>query len=259
MHACAQLSFMPLSRVPRRRCTPRTPRTQAERGGRYHRERRRVARLGPRTPALRTGVNYASREMSNCSPYRKIYNSSRCGKHYVPSPTPDTHSARSFPPCLADSTPPRTPLSHPYSRSRDDPPFVGRALRLPEGVLKLSLSLSFFDPFQIISGGVKRSPPRFVRCLNRVFVFVRFPFIRGWLILKRRTEGLVVERGLKFRSKECREILGQRVYTRTQTRTYTCTQAERNNRGCGSGTRSDLAIFPPRPVSNRQSGSALVH
>lgn len=30
-----------------------------------------------------TGVNYASREMSNCSPYRKIYNSARCGKHYV--------------------------------------------------------------------------------------------------------------------------------------------------------------------------------
>lgn len=30
-----------------------------------------------------TGVNYASREMSNCSPYRKIYNSALCGKHYV--------------------------------------------------------------------------------------------------------------------------------------------------------------------------------
>lgn len=31
----------------------------------------------------RTRVNYVSCEMSNCSPYRKIYNSARCGKHYV--------------------------------------------------------------------------------------------------------------------------------------------------------------------------------
>lgn len=258
MHACAQLSFMPLSRVPRRRCTPRTPRTQAERGGRYHRERRRVARLGPRTPALRTGVNYASREMSNCSPYRKIYNSSRCGKHYVPSPTPDTHSARSFPPCLADSTPPRTPLSHPYSRSRDDPPFVGRALRLPEGVLKLSFSLFFRSIPNYFRGGEAKSSA-FRSLFKSCFCFRPFLFYSWVVDIKAYTEGLVVERGLKFRSKECREILGQRVYTRTQTRTYTCTQAERNNRGCGSGTRSDLAIFPPRPVSNRQSGSALVH
>lgn len=28
-------------------------------------------------------VNYVSCEMSNCSPYRKIYNSARCGKHYA--------------------------------------------------------------------------------------------------------------------------------------------------------------------------------
>lgn len=70
--------------------------------------------------------------------------------------------------------------------------------------------------------------------------------------IKTYTEGLVVERGLKFRSTaECREVLG--------THTHTYAEGERNNRGCGSGTRSDLAIFPPRPVSNRQSGSALVH
>ena len=31
-------------------------------------------------------VNYVSCEMSNCSPYRKIYNSARCGKHYVQPP-----------------------------------------------------------------------------------------------------------------------------------------------------------------------------
>lgn len=43
------------------------------------------------------------------------------------------------------------------------------------------------------------------------------------------------------------------------THTHIYAEGERNNRGCGSGTRSDLAIFPPRPVSNRQSGSALVH
>lgn len=40
------------------------------------------------TRTSRTGVNYASREMSNCSPYHKIYNSARCGKHYVLSPDP---------------------------------------------------------------------------------------------------------------------------------------------------------------------------
>lgn len=74
--------------------------------------------------------------------------------------------------------------------------------------------------------------------------------------IKTYTEGLVVERGLKFRSTaECREVLG--IYTHIHI--YTYAEGERNNRGCGSGTRSDLAIFPPRPVSNRQSGSALVH
>ena len=67
--------------------------------------------------------------------------------------------------------------------------------------------------------------------------------------IKAYAEGLIVERGLKFRSRVSRDI----------GRVYTYMQGERNNRGCGSGTRSDLAIFPPRPVSNRQSGSALVH
>lgn len=33
--------------------------------------------------SARVRVNYVSCEMSNCSPYRKIYNSARCGKHYV--------------------------------------------------------------------------------------------------------------------------------------------------------------------------------
>lgn len=84
-----------------------------------------------------TGVNYASREMSNCSPYRKIYNSARCGKHYVlgpfsspplaappgrsttfnhprvclPTACPPSHT-RAFPsPALASSSPPRARAS----------------------------------------------------------------------------------------------------------------------------------------------------
>jgi len=59
-----------------------------------------------------TGVNYASREMSNCSPYRKIYNSARCGKHYVLSPSPS-----SPPPVPVSACPPatagRSTFSHP--------------------------------------------------------------------------------------------------------------------------------------------------
>lgn len=41
-------------------------------------------------------VNYVSCEMSNCSPYRKIYNSARCGKHYV---LPSLHSYSLSPFC----------------------------------------------------------------------------------------------------------------------------------------------------------------
>lgn len=122
----------------------------------------------------------------------------------------------------------------------------------------LSLSLFFRSIPNYFRGGEAKSSA-FRSLFKSCFCFRPFPFYSWVVDIKAYTEGLVVERGLKFRSKECREILGQRVYTRTQTRTYTRTQAERNNRGCGSGTRSDLAIFPPRPVSNRQSGSALVH
>lgn len=115
--------------------------------------------------ALRTGVNYASREMSNCSPYRKIYNSSRCGKHYVPSPTPDTHSARSFPPCFTDSTP-RPSLSPPIPgrgtihHSLDELSDCRRGFSSP-------ISLSFFPSipnyFRGRRGVGEVAPSRFVR------------------------------------------------------------------------------------------------
>ena len=61
----------------------------------------RFARAGspyaliPTLPRIyaRVRVNYVSCEMSNCSPYRKIYNSARCGKHYVLSgPSSSTFS-----------------------------------------------------------------------------------------------------------------------------------------------------------------------
>lgn len=70
-----------------------------------------------------TGVNYASREMSNCSPYRKIYNSALCGKHYVLS--------QSF---LHPALPPdRSSFSHPMS-----PPSVHPLSRGPRALSSLS-------------------------------------------------------------------------------------------------------------------------
>lgn len=141
----------------------------------------------------------------------------------------------------------------PCSRPRDDPPFVGRALRLPEGVLKpsLSLFLSFRSIPNYFRGGGRGAKSLLRVSFKSCFCFRPFPFYSWVVDIKAYTEGLIVERGLKFRSRVSRDI--GRVYTRAYT------QGERNNRGCGSGTRSDLAIFPPRPVSNRQSGSALVH
>lgn len=69
-----------------------------------------------------TGVNYASREMSNCSPYRKIYNSALCGKHYVLS--------QSF---LHPALPPDRPsFSHPMS-----PPSVHPLSRGPRALSSL--------------------------------------------------------------------------------------------------------------------------
>lgn len=77
-----------------------------------------------------TGVNYASREMSNCSPYRKIYNSALCGKHYVLSqsflhsalpPDRPSFSHPMSPPSVHPLTgPPRAlvPVSHPRTRRR---------------------------------------------------------------------------------------------------------------------------------------------
>lgn len=126
--------------------------------GRYHRERRRRRRrrwwwLGPRTPGPHTGVNYASREMSNCSPYRKIYNSSRCGKHYVPSPTP----VRPYPFPSPDPSPNRLvprPLS-PLSRPRDHPPFVALTScspRIAGGAISSSL---FSIHSKLFPGGEK--------------------------------------------------------------------------------------------------------
>lgn len=198
MHACAQLSFMPLSRVPPRRCTPRTPRahtgTQRE-GAAITAHVGGGRRGGPRThQPPRTGVNYASREMSNCSPYRKIYNSSRCGKHYVPSPTlripirpdPFPHGSPIRP---LPRAPP--PLSHPLFQAEGRSTIRWTSSQIAGGGSQaLSLSLSLFDPFQIISGEevVERSRSSAFR-LNRVFVFVRFPFTRGWLILKRTRKG----------------------------------------------------------------------
>lgn len=69
----------------------------------------------------RTGVNYASREMSNCSPYHKIYNSTRCGKHYVLSRSSSSLSPLAIPPSATRC--PHRPPSHessvpPSSRSR---------------------------------------------------------------------------------------------------------------------------------------------
>lgn len=72
---------IPHARVRVRRAHACTSRYRAQgRRGRIH--------MHAHTHAGRTGVNYAPREMSNCSPYHKIYNSARCGKHYVLSPVP---------------------------------------------------------------------------------------------------------------------------------------------------------------------------
>lgn len=72
----------------------------------------------------RTGVNYASREMSNCSPYHKIYNSARCGKHYVlsrSSSLPPGHSTFSHP-VVPTVHPPTSPSPSSRSRPRFSPP-----------------------------------------------------------------------------------------------------------------------------------------
>lgn len=53
-----------------------------------------------------TGVNYASREMSNCSPYRKIYNSALCGKHYVLPVLPPSALAPVVPPLASHTVSP---------------------------------------------------------------------------------------------------------------------------------------------------------
>lgn len=75
------------------------------------------------TSTSRTGVNYASREMSNCSPYHKIYNSARCGKHYVlsRSPFPPSRPFYLQPPGVPAVHPPLGPSS-PSSRPRFSPP-----------------------------------------------------------------------------------------------------------------------------------------
>lgn len=67
-----------------------------------------------------TGVNYASREMSNCSPYRKIYNSARCGKHYVLGPFSSSPLAA---PVVPTFNHPRVsqPLVHPLTRAFPTP------------------------------------------------------------------------------------------------------------------------------------------
>lgn len=258
MHACAQLSFMPLSRVPPRRCTPRTPRahtgTQRE-GAAITAHVGGGRRGGPRThQPPRTGVNYVSREMSNCSPYRKIYNSSRCGKHYVPSPTlripirpdPFPHGSPIRP------LPRAPPLSHPLFQAEGRSTIRWTSSQIAGGGSQaLSLSLSFRSIPNYFRGGGRGAKSLLRVSFKSCFCFRPFPFYSWVVDIKAYTEGLIVERGLKFRSRVSRDI--GRVYTRAYT------QGERNNRGCGSGTRSDLAIFPPRPVSNRQSGSALVH
>lgn len=97
--------------------------------------RRQDAGVGgaPRTHTRAcTGVNYASREMSNCSPYRKIYNSARCGKHYVLSRVlplrPALPHGWPFPPSATQSLPPALALYHAVlpllSRSRFPTPFA---------------------------------------------------------------------------------------------------------------------------------------
>lgn len=75
------------------------------------------------TSTSRTGVNYASREMSNCSPYHKIYNSARCGKHYVLSRSsfPPSWPFYLQPPGVPAVHPPLGPSS-PSSRPRFSPP-----------------------------------------------------------------------------------------------------------------------------------------
>ena len=152
--ACArvhELSFMRLSRVFLASMHARTPTnkaaiTAANVGG--------WRGPGHARPA-HTGVNYAPREMSNCSPYRKIYNSSRCGKHYVlsHSPTTDPHRLRSFPlrsPIgpLAPSQDTRfTSGSHPYRTAARNEKLEIRWSNVSRDFYSLFLSFSFFSFF----------------------------------------------------------------------------------------------------------------
>lgn len=121
VHACASYPSCGSLACSSRRCThARTPTnkaaiTAANVGG--------WRGPGHARPA-HTGVNYAPREMSNCSPYRKIYNSSRCGKHYVLSHSlPDRRSPSvpilspsfaDWPPCPFAKHTALTSGSHPY-------------------------------------------------------------------------------------------------------------------------------------------------
>lgn len=94
-HACARV-YSPYTRmhVPiQRRAIRRVGKTRED------------SRIHTRT--CRTGVNYASREMSNCSPYHKIYNSARCGKHYVLSRSFSSSPPWPFHPVSLPSTLPR--------------------------------------------------------------------------------------------------------------------------------------------------------
>lgn len=112
MRACARVFSVHTRARSRSRATRDTARR--EDGG-------KDSRIHTRTS--RTGVNYASREMSNCSPYHKIYNSARCGKHYVLS------RFFSSPPLPFYLQPPGVPTIHPpigpsspSSRPRFSPP-----------------------------------------------------------------------------------------------------------------------------------------
>lgn len=159
-----------------------------------------------------------------------------------------------------------SPMVHRFDPSPELPPSLSHPLFQAEGrstirwtssqiaggcSQALSLSLSFRSIPNYFRGGGRGAKSLLRVSFKSCFCFRPFPFYSWVVDIKAYAEGLIVERGLKFRSRVSRDI--GRVYTRAYT------QGERNNRGCGSGTRSDLAIFPPRPVSNRQSGSALVH
>lgn len=120
--------------------------------------RRQDAGVGgaPRTHTRAcTGVNYASREMSNCSPYRKIYNSARCGKHYVLSRVlplrPALPHGWPFPPSATQSLPPALALYHAVlpllSRSRFPTPFARFANNKFARRTAIVLTSKRFQPF----------------------------------------------------------------------------------------------------------------